>query len=226
MRPATLFAALVLNVTTVAGASVQPPLVAGTFYSSKPEVLRQMVQAYLDAAPTPDLGKQKVLGAVVPHASHLYSGAVAAHAYRQVAALKPKTIVILGISHYVLLEGAAVVTADAYATPLGDIPIDTKLAKSIFRSSPLFQRDSGLITQEHSIEVQLPFLQVALAGRPFKVVPIYVAAGDVQQQEDMVAALLPIVRSENILVLASSDWSHDHSHAIRSFADLDPCTSL
>ena len=194
-------------------ANVQPALVAGSFYASDPIQLRQMVQSYLDAVPTPTVSKQKILGGIVPHAGHVFSGPVAAHVFKTIQALKPKTILILGLSHYQMIDAACVLTADAYATPLGEVPIDTVLAKRIYDSSPLYQKTLPVTPAEHSIEVQLPFLQVALQGHPFKIVPVYIAASQIQQQEDLVATLLPLVRSENVFVLASSDWSHYHSDA-------------
>ena len=193
--------------------SIQAAMVSGSFYISDPVQLRQMVTSYLDQAPTPDVASQNILGGIVPHAGHVFSGMVAAHTFRAIQQLKPKTIIILGTSHYKLLDGAAVLTANFCETPLGLVTVDVALAQKIVASSPLFQKSAADLTHEHSIEVELPFLQVALKDQAFNIVPIYVAVGQVQQAEDMVAALLPLLASQNVFVLASTDWSHYHNDA-------------
>ena len=145
---------------------IRRPAVAGQFYWSNPkELLEQISSCYKHRLGPGSLGKtkdgpRKIVGAVVPHAGYMYSGPVAAHTYKELAEDgTPKTIVILGPNHTGLGSAVATMVEGAWQTPLGTVEIDTGLAKEISKQSQIIDLDESAHYSEHSIEVQLPFLQ-------------------------------------------------------------------
>lgn len=183
-------------------ARVRAPAVAGLFYPDDEAELRESVQSYLAGAPLPELPKQPS-GFIVPHAGYVYSGSTAAVAYRTLAAApQPRRVVLIGPSHRVYLEGVAVPRVDAFATPLGMIEIDPILKREIQETSAVIESDEPH-RYEHSLEVQLPFLQVIFGE--FTLLPL--VAGDASAAH--VASILDRVSRENdVVILASSDLSH------------------
>jgi AmmeMemoRadiSam system protein B len=141
---------------------------------------------------------------IVPHAGYIYSGSVAAvaYAYMSRAGLKPRRVVIIGPSHRVYLQGVAVSEANIFRTPLGDIPIDTQAKRALLKRGDVILSDMPH-AQEHSLEVQLPFLQELFGD--FALVPLVVGTAE----PHYVAAVLASVASgPDTLLLASSDLSH------------------
>jgi AmmeMemoRadiSam system protein B len=202
---------------------VRAPAVAGTFYPAEPRALAAAVDGYLEAArrarPAP-AGGPPPKALIAPHAGYVYSGPVAASAYVEVEALRGvvRRVVLLGPSHRVPLAGLAASTADAFATPLGEIPVDAEAIRSIAHL-PQVKRLDAPHDWEHSLEVQLPFLQRVLGG--FRLVPISV--GDATPGE--VAEVLELLwGGPETLVVVSSDLSHyyDYETARR----LDARTTL
>lgn len=183
-------------------ASVRPPAVAGLFYSGDPAQLRDSVSEYLAQAPTITAPSPKAL--IVPHAGYIYSGATAAAAYARIAHRRRqiRRIVLIGPSHRVYLRGMAVPAAEAFETPLGIVPLDRELKARALTQEPVVESDAPHAS-EHSLEVQLPFLQTLLDG--FTLLPV--ALGSASPQH--VASLLAEVwGNEETLVLVSSDLSH------------------
>jgi AmmeMemoRadiSam system protein B len=183
---------------------VRPPAVSGHFYPADPHALTAAVDACLATAVRPDRRTTAPRAIVVPHAGYVYSGSVAASAYAQVAGAPFDRVVLLGPSHHVALRGMAVPTVDAFTTPLGRIPIDTA-ARTQALDVPHVVADDLPHALEHSLEVQLPFLQRVLG--PFTLLPVVV--GDATAAE--VAALLDLVwppGATSTLVVVSTDLSH------------------
>jgi len=178
--------------------AVRPEAVAGLFYPGQPEALRDMVANQLKEAAGANVNG-RIRGLVSPHAGYVYSGIVAAAGYRQ---LDPsfKTVILLGPSHRFPLSGASIPCVKAYRTPLGDVPL-APLAVTL-QASPLFESVPQAHRREHSLEVQLPFLQVTL--KEFRIVPILTNNGD---PKALAATLAPHI-GEDTLVVASSDLSH------------------
>jgi AmmeMemoRadiSam system protein B len=180
---------------------VREPAVAGQFYPENPGELRALVDALLDAAAGEELPPPKAL--IAPHAGYVYSGPVAASAY---ARLRPyrdlyKRVLLLGPCHRVPVAGMAVSGADAFRTPLGDVPVDRETVAALEASGIRVFEPSHRF--EHSLEVQLPFLQAVL--REFSVVPVVV--GDARPQA--VAEMLESVwGGPETLIVISSDLSH------------------
>jgi AmmeMemoRadiSam system protein B len=191
--------------------TVRPAAVAGAFYPASPEALRRALDdAFADAAPPPPTGPgapaPKAL--VVPHAGYIYSGAVAASAYLRLAPARGtvERVVLLGPSHRVPLEGMAVSSADAFATPLGPVPVDTA-ARERALTVPGVVVDDAPHALEHSLEVQLPFVHAVLGDVP--VLPIVVG----RCPTSSVAALLDEVwGGPETVVVVSTDLSHYHRY--------------
>jgi AmmeMemoRadiSam system protein B len=181
---------------------VQAPVVAGSFYSDNPEELRSIVREYISAANQLLPHTPKAL--IAPHAGYIYSGPVAGTAYAQLSASADtiSRVVLLAPSHRVAFRGIALSSADVFRTPLGDIEVDSD-AISLIRDIPNVQVMDQAFSQEHSLEVHLPFLQVSLSD--FKLVPLVI--GDIDPAS--VAEILETVwGGDETLIVVSSDLSH------------------
>ncbi|MBK7791701.1 MAG: AmmeMemoRadiSam system protein B [Betaproteobacteria bacterium] len=185
---------------------LRPAAVAGFFYPGSAAALAGDVGRFVAAVPATDEPKPKAI--VVPHAGYVYSGPVAAFAYARLAAAgeRIRRVVLLGPAHRVAVRGLAVPEATAFATPLGDVEVD---AEAVARALALPQVcvSASAHAQEHSLEVQLPFLQVVLGE--FRVVPFVVGAATA----DEVAAVLDLLwGGPETLIVVSTDLSHYHRY--------------
>jgi len=183
----------------------RPPAVAGTFYEGTPERLRAQVDACFAANP-PANGKTRFIGAVVPHAGLVYSGHVAA-AFYALAEL-PRRLIILCPNHTGAGHFAAINREGAWSTPLGDVAVDTRLADALMSKTKLLAEDTRAHAREHSLEVQLPFLQRLLGDLIF--VPICLGAHRYDYAEEIGRAIADVVKEERepVAILASSDLNH------------------
>lgn len=186
--------------------NVRQPAVAGTFYAAGSRRLEADVRALLAAATQPELGfTLRIL--IVPHAGLVYSGPIAATGYRLLAAIEDlQRIVMLGPAHYVAFSGLALPGADLLETPLGTVPVDPTGVASL-EPSPQVAASPEAHQREHSLEVQLPFIQVVAPGVP--VIPLLTGKVAPTDVADTVAPLL----DESTLLLVSSDLSHFHDSA-------------
>jgi AmmeMemoRadiSam system protein B/AmmeMemoRadiSam system protein A len=209
---------------------VRLPAVAGTFYPANPAQLTQLIDDCLAAAqrlePEPSI-------VIVPHAGYVYSGGVAAHGFKQALDRGYEHIVILGFNHAYAygFDGAAVWDSGAWRTPLGDVPIDAGLAQQILAASPqIFSTDRAIHLDEHSLEVEVPFIQRVLPGVP--VVPISIGRPTLENAQAIAAALGQVLDAvPGVLVVTSTDLSHypqypdavrvDNS-SINAVVSLDP----
>lgn len=185
--------------------SIRAPAVAGSFYPSDPQALRAAVAAHLaeaEARAASDGPAPKAI--IAPHAGYVYSGPVAARAYARLARARGtvRRVVLIGPSHRVPFHGLAVTAAEAYATPLGAVPVDGAAVRALLRV-PGVQVLDAAHGPEHSLEVHLPFLQAVLGD--FALVPVVAGSAP----PDMVAAALEAVwGGEETAVVVSSDLSH------------------
>jgi AmmeMemoRadiSam system protein B len=195
--------------------AVRAPAVAGSFYPATAPALHQAIEnAFADALPLP-VDAPIARAIIAPHAGYMYSGPVAASAYRWIERSRStiRRVVLLGPCHRVFLRGMAVPTADAFETPLGLVGIDT-VARAAALRLPGVVADDGAHEGEHSVEVQLPFLQTVLTD--FTVLPIVV--GDASQHE--VAAVIDALwDGPETLVVVSTDLSHYHSYEVADRLD-------
>jgi len=182
--------------------AVRPPAVAGRFYPDDSGELEGVVRRLLDAAAPPAV-RGKLVGLVAPHAGYVYSGPVAASAYALLASsgVEVRRVVLLGPSHFVAFEGLALPECDALCTPLGEHPLDDDAVSSLMES-PFVRRWSLPHRDEHSLEVQLPFIHVVLGAVP--VVPL--VTGIVRATD--VADALDAICTDATLLVVSSDLSH------------------
>lgn len=189
---------------------VRPAAVAGTFYPSTPAALRQALQHSFDAAAPIPPGEARVPKAlVVPHAGYRYSGSIAASAYARlgVARHAVRRVVLAGPSHRVYLRGLGVSSADAFETPLGLVRVDTELREKVL-GLPEVHIDDAAHAYEHSLEVQLPFLQTLLDD--FTFLPLSVGDATTDEVAEVLEACWG---GAETLVVVSTDLSHYHPYA-------------
>ena len=187
-------------------ADIRSPAVAGMFYPAQAGVLRAEIASYLETANPPAL--TSVRAVIVPHAGYMYSGPVAAYAYRLLAdqAQAPARIFILGPSHRSWFPGVAVADVDGFRTPLGVQPVDRTFARKLAQSSSLFSAINTPHIPEHCLEVQYPFIQVIWPEVP--TVPLLYGQVDPLA---VAAELSPHVTADD-LIIVSSDLSHYHTN--------------
>jgi len=187
---------------------VRRPAVAGSFYPASKAKLAEAVQGYLAEASLAPETDPPPKALIVPHAGYVYSGAVAATAYAHLAGLRSiiKRVVLIGPAHYVPLRGLAASGARAFATPLGDVPADRAAVESLRDLPQVTQRDDAH-EPEHSLEVQLPFLQAVL--RDFAIVPLVVGDATYDAVREVIDRLWD---GPETLILISSDLSHYYSY--------------
>ena len=183
--------------------------VAGQFYASSTAGLRKQVEdCFLHRLgpgklPSVEDKERDILGAVVPHAGYVYSGPEAAHAYYSIAGQKkPKTIVILGPNHSGY-GSAVAVSRETWKTPLGEVAVDSEVAEFLWKNCEIIDADEAAHRYEHSIEVQLPFLQYIY--NDFKFVPICLGIQDLNTSEEIAQCLAKI---RDAVIIASSDFTH------------------
>lgn len=184
---------------------IKAPNVAGQFYPSTPSKLRNMIRSFLDKA-TPKKVSGTIRGIIAPHAGYIYSGPVAAWAYKSVSSLKPATVVVLSPSHYMRFKGAALLEADAYRTPLGKVAVDLGLVRKLAAEKSWLTLTRKPFEREHALEVHLPFLQV-IYGNNFKLVPVIIGEQTPAFAKKF-TALLECLDVDSTLIVASTDMSH------------------
>jgi AmmeMemoRadiSam system protein B/AmmeMemoRadiSam system protein A len=189
--------------------NVRKPVIAGSWYPGDPGVLTRDIKEYLKKVPGNGVDG-RVVGLISPHAGYLYSGQIAAYGYKLIQGQRFDSVIVIGPSHRSFFRGASVYNRGGYETPLGVVPVDVDLADRIIRhgGSIAFYPQAHL--QEHSIEIQLPFLQVVLGQ--FSLVPIVMGDQDRRACQELAEAILKAVKGKKVLVVGSSDLSHFHSY--------------
>jgi AmmeMemoRadiSam system protein B/AmmeMemoRadiSam system protein A len=211
-----------------AAADVRAPAVAGRFYPDAPPRLRAAVERFLrDAAPP---APARPVALVVPHAGYAFSGEIAAEAWRFASGRAPDLVVILGTNHTASgFRKVALSPERAWRTPLGVVEVDREAGEALARADPDVVKDARVHAAEHSIEVQLPFVQVLFPRA--RILPLVVGAPDPGLCERLGQALATVLRGKNALVVASSDLSHYPSaqdagevdrRVLAALASLDP----
>ena len=187
--------------------SVRPPAVAGAFYPADPDVLRNTVDELVADAVVPAVDVAARIF-IAPHAGYVYSGPTAAVAYRLLVDMAdpPRRIVVVGPSHFVPIDGVAGTADSAFRTPLGEAPVDEDL-----RARAGVEASAGAHAGEHSLEVQLPFLQRVLGE--FSLLPLVTGRVDYRQVAEVLDGLI----GDGVLGVISSDLSHylDYDTAVR-----------
>lgn len=206
-------------------ASVRHPTVAGQFYPAGAKELREEVLGYLSQ--NPQRHPVRAVGCIAPHAGYMYSGHVAGAVFAAVDV--PELCLVLCPNHTGVGHPLAIVSEGAWATPLGNVPIDGEFAESLKHRCALLQEDSSAHRSEHATEVELPFLQVLQPDLRF--VPIALGTGQFETLAQLGEAVADVIASYMVptLIVASSDMNHYESNAITRVKDsiaIEPMLAL
>ena len=209
---------------------IRRPAHAGTFYpANREELIKAIEDSFLHPIgpgklpPRENTGERapRTIGYVAPHAGYIYSGPVAAHAYYDLAfRKKPDVIVIAGPNHTGMGLGASVFRGDAWETPLGLIPVDSEVARLIIEYTEYFSFDNEAHLYEHSVEVQVPFIQYVMGEVPIVPITIYVQTLDVARDLGKALTRIREEHGVDLLFIASSDFNHYEPHDITVKKDL------
>ena len=211
IRFLTMVLAPLLLTSLAVAAPVRQPAVAGSFYPADAKTLQAAVAGFLAAAkPAPAEGELRAL--VVPHAGYVYSGPTAAHSYQRLRGSGIKRVILVGPAHRVPVSGAVIDPKGRWRTPLGEVPIDERLAQKLLESGPGISAASEPFAAEHSLEVQLPFLQRVLGD--FTFVPVLIGTPSAATIQGLAAQIALLLRSDpGALLVCSTDLSHYHNAA-------------
>ena len=182
------------------------PIAAGSYYPANPAQLISLIDQCMAQAESRKVSGD-VAAVLVPHAGYIFSGSVAASSFNQInKEMKFDNIFVIGSSHHVLFDGASIYNQGNYITPLGTVPVNLELANDLIKEHNCFGYYPAAHTEEHSIEVQLPFLQHHFTHE-FNILPIVIGTQDIQRCQDIAKALLPYFTPNNLFVI-STDFSH------------------
>jgi len=190
--------------------SIRESIAAGSFYPASPDGLRSQINEFLDNAELSDIENIKAI--VCPHAGYIYSGQVAAYSYRQIAGKKFDSVFLIAPSHSEYFDFSSIYSGDAYRTPLGLVYIDKERSKILADKSERIKLSLYGHRDEHSLEVQLPFLQVLFED--IKIVPIVIGQQSSQNIKELGNSIGELFKNEKILIVASTDLSHYHPYDI------------
>ena len=194
----------------IAGQGVREPALAGAWYPGHPEKLRGQITEFLSKADG-DSVQGEMIALLVPHAGHMYSGQVAAFGYKHLRGTDFKRVILIGPSHYVGFKGIAVDLQSGYRTPLGTAPLDKDFADELLRADRQIRCLPDAFAREHSLEIQVPFLQSVL--KDFSIVPLLMREYDEVTCTALAEGLAKTIKKTRgrTLVLASTDLSHFHN---------------
>jgi len=202
---------------------IRSPAVAGYFYPKDPIRLREQIQQYL----IPKAQATKAIAAVCPHAGYMYSGAVAGAVYSHL--IIPENVILIGPNHTGIGAKASIMTEGIWETPLGEVKVNTEIALEVLKHSKFLREDTMAHLSEHSLEVQLPFIQYFYPE--VKITPIVIMATSYEICEDIGEAIAKAIDRKKALIIASTDMTHYESQekaaqkdklAIDAILELNP----
>lgn len=213
--------------------NLRQPAVAGSFYAGDSKSLNiQIENCFLHKIgpgeiPLVNTNREKnIVGLVSPHAGYIYSGPVAANGFYKIALDgKPDTIIILGPNHQGFGENISIMAEGRWKTPLGELEIDAEMAEDILKNSKIIKNDEKAHKYEHSIEVQLPFIQY-IFGKDIKFVPICMTRQDIDTDIEIAKSICSSVVDKNILIIASSDFTHYEPQEYAKNADKQAINAI
>lgn len=203
-------------------AEVRPSPIAGLWYTGDPARLRSQITRYLDSAQLPDFSGRQVVAVISPHAGHRYSGRTAGHAFAAVRGQTPELVVVVSPMH-APHPGAILTTGHrAYGTPLGEITVDRAAVQRLEQNLAGNELHLTAVVNdsEHSLEILLPFLQVALP-QPFHLLPVMVRSQSPQTAQRLGQALARTVSGSPVLLVASTDLSHFYPETVADELDAE-----
>jgi AmmeMemoRadiSam system protein B/AmmeMemoRadiSam system protein A len=186
---------------------VHPSPIAGTWYPNDPGELRHLLKGFLEEAPVPDPAEaSRLIAVVVPHAGYVYSGFTAAHAYKWIEQRRPARVLLIGPSHYAAFRGVSLGDYAFYETPLGRVPVDPEGRKKL-KACPLVGFHPEAHEKEHSLDIQVPLLQVLFPESPPGILPLLV--GDLEEEDypELARCIRAVLDPETVLIV-SSDFTH------------------
>ncbi len=195
--------------------SIRKPAIAGTFYPAQAQALRTELEHSFTHAIGPGIlpnlnpsGPRRIVGVVSPHAGYVYSGPVAAHSFAALAADgRPEVVILIGPNHQGMGAEVAIDSSSSWATPLGIVEVDVRLGDAIQSNSRKAKLDRASHVHEHSLEIQLPFLQY-IYGDGIRIVPIIMNSQDLETSADLGRALAYAGSDLNMVIVASTDLTH------------------
>ncbi len=198
--------------------NLRPSPIAGTWYESNPQTLAESVDGYIHAAQLPEING-KVMAVIAPHAGHIYSGAVAGYAFAAIRHLTPALVVILSPYHHAAPYELLTSKHEAYSTPLGNIEVDRAaiLDLQLNLGAPITAIAND---REHSLEIELPFLQRALQNE-FSLLPLMLHTQDAVLTKKLGRALAQTIAKKNALIVASTDLSHFYDQQTANLLDAE-----
>lgn len=198
---------------------IRSPAVAGAFYPGEKNKLEKTIRGFLKNVPDKEI-EGEIIAGIAPHAGYVYSGQVAAYTHKYLAETDFETIVIIG--HNTPYEDmvAFLSEADIFRTPLGDVPVDKNMVKEILAFHPRIIAHEGVHSREHTVEVQLPFLQ--FLKKKFKIVPILFGVPNKENCKILADAIIKASKNKKVAVLASTDMTHYPSY--KDAYDIDNST--
>jgi len=195
---------------------IRRSVIAGSWYPGESSTLRGDVARYFQNVPERDVAGD-IIALIVPHAGYIYSGQVAAHAYKLIQGKKYDAVILVGPSHRVAFSGVSIYAEGAYETPLGVVPVDEAIACEMKRLSEIIVDFPAAHTQEHALEIQLPFLQVALGD--FSFVPLVMGDQNAATCRKLADVISQVGKDRHVLIVASSDLSHFYDYKKASQLD-------
>ena len=188
---------------------VRKPVVAGMFYPSDPHKLQRDVRQYMGNVEGSEVDG-RLVALISPHAGYMYSGQVAAYAYKLVEGMDFDDVIVIAPSHRFYFVGASIYDGEGYETPLGIVPIDGELSRKIGQQSKIIEYVPQAHAEEHSLEVQIPFLQ-SVFGR-FNLVPMVMGAWNLDVCRQLSQAIIGSIKGKRVLIVASSDLTHSRNY--------------
>jgi len=201
----------------MATVTLRHPAVAGRFYPRDPEDLRSEAMGYLSQVKPAREAPVRAIGCIAPHAGYMYSGHVAGAVFARMEI--PECCIVMCPNHTGMGSALAMMSEGAWETPLGDVPVDTKLAAALKQRFPALHDDPAAHRAEHAAEVELPFLQLRQPALRF--VPITLGTGQFEPLEQLGHALADVIAGQKdpVLIVASSDMNHYESDAVTRVKD-------
>jgi AmmeMemoRadiSam system protein B len=197
--------------------SIRPPAVAGTWYPGSAAALTRAVDGYLSGAGDAAAHLERLVALIAPHAGLTYSGPVAACAYRLLPLHVFDIVVLVGPSHFVAFDGVAIYPRGGFQTPLGTVQIAEECASDIIAATPIVREHAAAHAREHSLEMQLPFVQHLAPNVP--IVPLVMGSQTADTARALGHALAAVLRDRRALLVASTDLSHYHDAATAARLD-------
>jgi len=188
---------------------IKSPNVAGQFYDANPLTLTRQIRQFIDSAQIPEI-KNPPGVLIVPHAGYVYSGPVAAHAFKAISGRPYRTVILLGPTHLYQFPGVAIWPGGGFKTPLGTIAVDAEMSAALMAATGQITPQPNVFARDHVLEVEMPFLQTVLGE--FRIVPLIMNRdASPETLKDVAAALAAVTKDrDDVLLIISSDMSHYH----------------